>query len=152
MSVTSVLRALLAAFMLGCIVAPAGASASARHDRTETSIIRAINDARAAHDLARLSGSRGLARAADAHSASMARTHSIAHGSYRTRVRRYVRSRRVGENVAWVSRCDAAAVVRMWLRSATHRRVILSRSFRRIGVAKRSARLCYVTADFATAT
>ncbi len=153
MSVSSMLRALLAALLLGCLIAPAGASASARHDRTESSIINAINNARASHGLSRLRPSRGLARAADSHSASMARSNRVGHGEYGRRVRRYVRSKRVGENVAWMARCDAAAIVQMWLNSATHRRVMLSPTFHRIGVAKRSSpRTCFVTADFASAT
>ena len=152
MSVSTMLRALLAALLLGCLVTPAGASASARHDRTEASIIHAINDARAAHGLPRLRTNRGLARAADVHSASMARSNRVGHGAYGERVRRYVRTKRVGENLAWMTRCKAGAIVQMWLNSATHRHVMLSASFRRIGVAKRSSsRTCFVTADFASA-
>src|SRR3954465_13627951 len=103
MSVTSVLRALLAALLIGCVALPATASASAGHDRTEAAIIRAMNQVRASHDLPRLRTNRGLARAADAHSASMARSGTLSHGAYSRRVRRYVRTKSVGENVAWTS-------------------------------------------------
>jgi uncharacterized protein YkwD len=82
----------------------------------------------------------------------MRRANRIVHGAYGRRVRRYVRSRRVGESLAWMVRCDAETIVRMWLNSPAHRRVLLSPSFRRIGVAQRSsAHVCFVTADFATA-
>jgi uncharacterized protein YkwD len=58
----------------------------------------------------------------------------------------------VGENLAWMSRCDANAIVNLWMNSATHRRVLLARSFARVGVARRSSsRVCFVTADFGTA-
>jgi uncharacterized protein YkwD len=41
----------------------------------------------------------------------------------------------------------------MWLNSPGHRKVMLSPSFRRVGVGKRaSSKVCFVTADFGTAT
>jgi uncharacterized protein YkwD len=151
MSVTSVRRALLAALLLACLGAPSSAFASSRHDTTESSIIRAMNGVRANYGLPRLHTSRGLARAADAHSATMQRSNSLGHGAYSSRIRRYVRTRRVGENVAWMAGCNANAIVQMWLNSAPHRRVMLSKSFRRIGVGRRGSRKCFVTADFAAA-
>jgi uncharacterized protein YkwD len=151
MSVSSVRRALFAALLIACLGAPSSAFASSRHDATEASIIRAMNGVRANYGLPRLHTSRGLARAADAHSASMQRSNSIGHGAYTQRIRRYVRTKRVGENVAWMAGCNAHAIVQMWLNSAPHRRVMLSKSFRRIGVGRRGSRKCFVTADFAAA-
>jgi uncharacterized protein YkwD len=151
LSVIAVRRALLAALSILCVLPPAGASASARHDSTEARIVREMNKIRSAHNLPRLATNSGLARAADIHSASMARSRRVAHGAYYRRVRKYVRSRRVGENLAWMRGCDAAAIVRMWMGSAGHRHVMLSRGFRRVGVARRSAsEICFVTADFAS--
>jgi uncharacterized protein YkwD len=137
--------------LIACLGAPSSASASSRHDATEASIIRAMNGVRANHGLPRLHTSRGLARAADAHSATMQRSNTIGHGAYSRRIRRYVRTKGVGENLAWMSGCNANAIVQMWLNSAPHRRVMLSKSFRRIGVGRRGSRKCFVTADFATA-
>ncbi len=151
MSVTSIRRVLLAALLIACTGAPSSALASTRHDATEASIIRALNGVRATYGLPRLHTSRGLAKAADIHSATMQRTNSIGHGAYTQRVRRYVRTKKVGENVAWMAGCDANAIVQMWLRSAPHRRVMLTKSFRRIGVGRRGSTKCFVTADFATA-
>ena len=151
MSVTSMRRALLAVFLIACLGAPASAFGSSRHDATEASIIRAMNGVRANYGLPRLHTSRGLARAADAHSATMQRSNSIGHGAYSQRIRRYVRTRKVGENVAWMAGCNASAIVQLWLNSAPHRRVMLSKSFRRIGVGRRGSRKCFVTADFAAA-
>jgi uncharacterized protein YkwD len=151
MSVTTVRRALLAALLVGCFSTPSNAAASSRHDATEAGIIRALNSARANYGLPRLRTSRGLARAADAHSRAMRRSNTLGHGDYSRRVRRYVRTRKVGENLAWMSRCKASAIVNMWLRSAPHRKVMLSRSFRRIGVGRSGSRKCFVTADFASA-
>ena len=151
MPVTSIRRAALAALLIACLGAPASAFGSSRQDATEASIIRALNGLRAKYGLPRLHTSRGLAKAADAHSATMQRTNSIGHGSYSQRVRRYVRTKKVGENVAWMAGCDANAIVQMWVRSAPHRRVMLTKSFRRIGVGRRGSAKCFVTADFATA-
>jgi uncharacterized protein YkwD len=137
--------------MIACAAPPSGASASARHDRTEARIVREMNKLRSAYNLPRLRISGGLGRAADVHSAAMARSGRLAHGEYYRRVRRYVRSRHIGENLAWMTRCNAAEVVRMWMGSAGHRQVMLSRGFRKVGVAKRSgSNACFVTADFAS--
>jgi uncharacterized protein YkwD len=142
---------LLAALLVVCIAAPSSAPASTRHDRAEAKIIRAMNKVRASHGLPRLRTSSGLARAADAHSKVMKRTNTVGHGDFSRRIRRYVRVRRVGENIAWASGCSAQKIVNMWLNSAPHRQVMLSGSFRRIGVGKRGGSRCYVTADFASA-
>ena len=153
MSVTlPVRRGLAAACLLVCAATPAKASASARHDALEVSIIRAMNQTRAAYGLPVLHASSGLARAADAHSASMLRHNVLSHGAFSTRLRHYTRARRVGENLAWMTRCDPGSVVQMWMNSPGHRRVMLARSFKRIGVGRRAhPGSCFVTADFSTA-
>jgi uncharacterized protein YkwD len=151
MSVTPIRRAALAVLLIACVVAPSRASASSRHDATEAGIIRALNHARASYGLPRLHSNRALARAADAHSRTMRRTNTIGHGDVAKRVRRYVRTRKVGENLAWMDGCNATTVVNMWLNSAPHRKIMLSRSFRRIGVGRSGSRKCFVTADFASA-
>jgi uncharacterized protein YkwD len=150
MSVTALRRGLAAACcLLVCALVPSAAAASARHNQLETGIVKAINSVRAANGLRALSASYGLARAADAHSASMLRRNTMSHGAFGARVRRYVRVRRVGENLAWMSRCDANAIVNMWMNSASHRRVLLARTFARVGVGQRAtSRVCFVTADF----
>jgi uncharacterized protein YkwD len=153
MSVTSARRALLVASLNVCVLAPgAAAHASTRTDRLEAGIVRAMNDYRAQHGLPKLRTVRGFARAADVHSARMLRENRLAHGEVGKRVRRYVRVKRVGENLAYMQGCQPSAIVRMWARSSGHRHVMLSRSFRRVGVAQRSrSNVCFVTADFGTA-
>jgi uncharacterized protein YkwD len=153
MSVTMpVRRGLAAACLLACVAMPAKASASTRHDAVEAGIVRAMNQTRAAYGLPTLRPSSGLARAADAHSASMRRHNVVTHGAFGARVRRYVRARKVGENLAWSSRCNPGTIVRMWMKSPAHRRVMLARSFRKVGVGRRSrSNVCFVTADFSSA-
>ena len=81
---------------------------------------------------------RRLARAADVHSRSMLRADFFSHGAFSQRVRRFA-PRRIGETIAMRSRCSARGFVRMWLNSAPHRAVLLSRGFRRVGVGRRRA-------------
>jgi len=135
--------------------APAAKAAGPRLDRGERAVVRAINRARAAHGLRAMRAHRRLARAADVHTRSMLRSDFFSHGAFSQRVRHYVRFRRIGETIAMRSRCSAHGFVRMWLNSPPHRAVLLSRSFRRVGVGRRVGRLgsrraCLVTADFAS--
>jgi uncharacterized protein YkwD len=151
MSVTAMRRLSLAVLLICCLAVPSRAAAASRHDATEARIIRALNHTRASHGLPRLRAISALGRAADAHSRAMRRANTGGHGDYSRRIRRYVRSRKVGENLAWMARCDATSIVRMWMNSAPHRKVMLSKSFRRIGVGRSGSRKCFVTADFASA-
>ena len=155
-SVAPVLSTLIMLLVLSfAAAAPAAQAGGPRIDRGERAVIASINRARASHGLRRLHRSRRLARAADAHSGNMLRANFFAHGSFVQRVRRYVHVRRVGETLAMTSHCSSRAVVRMWLNSPSHRAVLLSRSFRRVGIGRRRGRLgatraCLVTADFAS--
>jgi uncharacterized protein YkwD len=147
MSVIHGRRLLLPALVCAVFAVPASAHAS-----TESSIVHAMNSVRAANHLPVLHTSAGLHRAAAAQSAHVARTHVLSHGSFSRRLRHYTHSRTVGENLAWLSSCDASQVVQLWLHSAAHRAIMLSPSFRRVGVGKRSGSgMCIVTADFASA-
>jgi uncharacterized protein YkwD len=105
-----------------------------------------------------------LARAARAHSAEQIRSGYASHDSpdgtpFDRRLQRYTRAWATGETIAWLPRSQrrqARTVVRMWLRSPTHRGVLLDRRFRRLGVGRRSGmlggrRMTVVTANFASA-
>lgn len=146
------LRGLVPALLLLVIFAvPSIASASpARQDRTEASIVRALNQVRAAHHLAPLRADFALARAADAHSAQMARTGQITHGAMGARLRRYTHARTLGETLAWYSKCDGRKIVSMWMASPPHRAILLGSQFHRIGVGRRIGQgMCLITADLA---
>jgi uncharacterized protein YkwD len=144
------------------VITPSARAASARLTPTERAVIRLMNQTRARHGLPALTASPRLARAADGHSLDMVRHNFFAHQSsdgtsFDRRVREYARARRVGENLAMVSRARRVArkVVSMWLHSASHRAVLLSRGYRRVGVAQRSGRLrglraTVFTVDFAS--
>jgi len=155
-TVACVLCALSTLFVLTLTAATSSALAGGpRVDRGERAIVRAINRARAGHGLRALRTHRRLARAADGHTRSMLRANYFAHGDFSSRVRRYVSFRRVGEAIAMSTRCSARRVVRMWLNSPPHRALLLSGSFRRVGIGRRkgslgATRACVVTADFAS--
>jgi uncharacterized protein YkwD len=158
---------LTAAPAAGLTAAPAAASPyadAAVHDALERAVVRRINAVRARHGLPRVTAQRMLARAASAHSAEQLRagytSHNGADGTpFTLRMRRYTHARSTGETIAWLApsqRRKAAAVVHMWLRSPVHRRVLLERRFRRVGVGRRSGVLggrvmTVVTANFTSA-
>jgi uncharacterized protein YkwD len=139
----------------------ATAAADPRLDGRERAMVRAINRQRAKHGVAKLSASRRLARAADFHSWEMLEADYFAHrsrdgGPFDERIRRYANHRSVGETLAMLGRCGPRAarrVVRMWMNSPGHRAILLSTSFRRVGLGRRTGdlggdRVCVVTADF----
>jgi uncharacterized protein YkwD len=141
--------------LLTAAAAPAAGAAGPGFDRGERSVVRSINKARAGYGLKRLHRTHRLARAADVHTRHMLGADFFSHGAFAQRVRRYASFRRIGETIAWTSRCSARNVVRMWLASPGHRAVLLSSKYRRVGVGRRTGRLgarraCMVTADFAS--
>jgi uncharacterized protein YkwD len=141
-------RGLLAAVL---VIAVLPCPAQAR-DHTTSSMLRAMNSVRHAHNLPSLHVNRALARAARSHSSEMARSGLFSHGAFEQRLRSYTSSRVVGENLAWMQDCNGHQAVDMWLNSPPHRQIMLSRAFRRVGVGHRhTGRGCFITADFASA-
>jgi uncharacterized protein YkwD len=138
-------------------------AASPRLERGERAIVRAINRERRHAGLRGLRASASLSRAANFHSREMLRSNYFAHpssngGAFEARVRTFTRARTIGETLAMLSRCgrgSARTVVSMWMNSPGHRAVLMSASYRRVGVGRRTGRLggnraCMVTADFAS--
>ncbi|MDQ3778592.1 MAG: CAP domain-containing protein [Actinomycetota bacterium] len=119
-----------------CLALAPGASPSGL-ESPEQSLVRAINDARAAYGAPPLRVDGALQRAARSHSNAILRTGNFTHGNWYWRLRRHgARGRTLGETIAWVIGADgtAAAIVRMWLASPPHRQTLLRRGFRRVGV------------------
>jgi len=111
----------------------------------DAQIAAGINAARAQHGLTRLRVSPALRAAAEAHSYEMARggffSHDSADGSspWKRLARFYpsagFRRWQVGETLLWYSPgVDAAVAVQEWLGSPEHRAILLTPSFREIGV------------------
>lgn len=119
---------------------------SASTDRLARAAICLINRRRVARGLRRLRLDPRLSRAARRHTRDMVQRRYFAHVSRtgrdivdRLRGSGYIGGRSswtVGENLAWGSgrRGSPRAIVRAWMRSPGHRRNMLSRSFREIGV------------------
>jgi uncharacterized protein YkwD len=130
----------IAAAMAAGALTPATPAADASV-RTDT--LRAVNKERAKHGLKKVRRSSKLARSAKAHSRKMvahnAFTHNVAgEASLLKRVRRtgYGGGRwKAGEILAWGagSRAKPKAIVRAWMHSSEHRRIILTRGFRSAG-------------------
>jgi uncharacterized protein YkwD len=152
-----------ACLLAGLFTAPLTGTATAKPhvDGKERAIVRAINRQRSRHGLSALRSSRRLARAADYHSWEMLDADYFAHesrdgGPFDERVRRFARHKTLGETLAMLGGCRAKAarrVVRMWMNSPGHRAILLSSSYRRVGIGKRTGNLggdraCVVTADF----
>ncbi len=135
-----------------CFAVPASAGASTSLARQ---VVRGINAQRHAHGLAPLRLASPLGRVAGSHSRFMARVGHLQHESAdgtsaTTRIRRAMRVRRAGEAIAFAS--DARAIVRSWMASPPHRRLLLSRSYRVVGVGVvrgtyNSYRVLFGTAD-----
>ena len=155
---TLAVSCLLTALLISPI---ATADAAPRLDARERAIVRAINRQRTKHGLVSVRSSRRLARAADYHSWEMLDADYFAHESrdgspFDQRIRRYADHRSVGETLAMLGGCgkhSARRVVRMWMHSAGHRAILLSSTFRRVGLGRRTGDLggshaCVVTADF----
>jgi uncharacterized protein YkwD len=139
----------LSSLPLLAVAVPAATAAGPSWDPGERAIVRAVNRVRARHGLPFVRPHAGLAAAADAHSAEMIAAGYFGHGAMAQRVRRYARFKRVGETLAWSRGFHARSIVRMWMRSSAHRKVLLRRSYRRIGVGRRaSSRIAMITADF----
>ena len=129
-------------------VAPAGSSATQQGMRDEAALERpllgAINALRAKHGLPRLRYSQTLARAANFHSTSMGRLGYFSHTSrdgtaFDRRVQRFYRPGpgrwSIGENLLWASpTVTPAEAIQMWLDSPSHRRILLTRGWREVGI------------------
>ena len=120
-------------------------------DSSERAVVELINSYRTRNGVPALLVGPALTRAAQAHSADMARRGYFDHGAFVTRLRRFgVRAPYVGENIASGTRPLApAAIVRMWIQSPPHRENLLDRGFRRVGVGLAGGSTLMATADFA---
>jgi uncharacterized protein YkwD len=130
------------------LAAPAAASRTAPTAGSaalEQAVLAEVNALRSSKGLAPLRWSQPLASAARAHSAAMAQrgffSHSSRDGSaFWKRVQRYYGSRgygywSVGENLLWSSPdVDAKGALRMWLASPPHRKTLLTKEWREIGL------------------
>jgi len=151
-------RHILVTFAAALLLLAGAATASAAGlNSTETSLLRAVNQTRAAHGLAAVRFDARLERAARAHSAEMLSQGYFAHGAFAQRMHTFgARGPYLGENLAWGSGGYAAprSVIGQWLASPEHRANLLRPGFRRIGIGAVSGTFqgqpgaVVITADF----
>ncbi|MDQ4030097.1 MAG: CAP domain-containing protein, partial [Actinomycetota bacterium] len=114
-------------------------------DALERALLAEVNQLRAQHGLRPLRLSTRLSAAADAHSRAMVAQGFFAHASndgtaFWKRVQRWYGPRgyaywAVGENLLWASPTVAPdQALRMWLESPPHRKNLLARKWREIGL------------------
>ena len=121
---------------------PAGTAGSARVTAvelttTESAFVRAINETRRERGLAPLTVNHDLVRAARFHSSDMVERGYFEHGTVSRRLTRFgIKTGTVGENLGWRSshRSAVPTLIDMWLRSPSHRAILLSPRFRAVGV------------------
>lgn len=104
-------------------------------------MLRELNRMRAAHHLPALREDRHMDGGASSHSRDMARRRYFAHGAWPGRVMAAAGgARSIGEVIGWrvqsSPRGEASAMVREWLGSPPHRRVLLDGDFRRVGIGR----------------
>jgi uncharacterized protein YkwD len=143
--------------LLAFSFAPASHAATTQ-SQVEQSLIAAVNELRADHNLRPLQVDAALAQAARAHTTMLLRTQIFEHGSFAERIARYGgRGPAFGENLAWGTgrRASARSVVTAWMNSPGHRANLLRPGWNRIGIGALSGRflgnadVTVVTADFA---
>lgn len=142
-------KAKISGHLPNCNVAATAASSAPRSAppvRLARAAVCLINARRATRGLPRLRINRRLGKAAMWHTHDMVRRHYFGHVSHRgrdvvdrLRGSRYLGGRfswTVGENLAWGSgsRGTPRQIVRAWMNSPGHRRNMLDRRFREIGI------------------
>jgi len=143
------LALLISVLALPLVVRPATAEATVATTRVERRVVALINAERVERGLAKLCFRTSLIRAARAHTREMAARSVLTHISQngwtpapRTRYFGYSATAcaywTVGENIACgkagTSYAQPAAIVALWMQSASHRQVLLTARLRDIGV------------------
>src|SRR4051812_10748960 len=140
----SVLPLVLPLVVLACaLVLPSAAGARSQasyRSSPERTVFQLLNDVRRHHQLPPFTFSTALRSAAREHSSDMLARQYFEHNApdetFDHRIRRHLDSSLVGENIAWGtgSYGTPEGIVSLWMHSAPHRRVILTRSLKRIGL------------------
>jgi uncharacterized protein YkwD len=121
-------------------------------DAVSLQVAHRINALRAQHGLSQLVIDGRLARAGRAQSSAMMSSRNLSHaangnsGKNRlTRLCLRMHASTVGETIGWIKYRNpakqAAGIVRWWMRSPPHRAALMSPTFHRIGVGRRTGRV-----------
>ena len=157
-------RHLASALLALALIATPAASARvavSTHTTAEQSVVKLINKQRARHGLRALKIDGSLITVARAHSRDMVRRNYFSHHSKSgtdpaDRIARAGGSGAIGEDLAWGSGSygSPSAIVRLWLNSPPHRRVLFAKDLRFVGIGRATGRFqgtsgaAVFTADF----
>jgi uncharacterized protein YkwD len=150
------IRTALSVFFVAFVFASAAQATTLSQD--ERTLLGAVNEVRAAHNLRPLRVDAALVRAARDYSSTLIRRDIFTHGSLGPRLAGYgVRGPIYGENLAWGKgeRATARGIVRGWMASPGHRANLLRPGWSRIGIGSRVGTFqgyggaTVITADFA---
>jgi uncharacterized protein YkwD len=126
-----------------CLLLPSAAGAQSQasyRGSTERVVLNLLNDIRRDHKLPPFTFNAALRSSAREHSSDMLARQYFEHDApgetFDHRIRRHLKSSLVGENIAWGTGRYASpeALVKLWMNSPTHRRIILMRDLRRVGL------------------
>lgn len=140
------LPAAMLAVAASIAVVPSAATAS---DSVSREVANRINQQRVRHGLRPLTLDGRLERAGRSQSSAMMSRRSLSHGKPNGRARltrlcRQMNAKTIGETIGWIryrsARKQAAAIVRWWMRSPPHRAALMSPTFNRIGVGRRTGK------------
>jgi uncharacterized protein YkwD len=129
--------------LVALVCVPAVSQASTRSGystSTEGQVVVLLNAIRHEHGLGTLTSSTALRKAARLHSSDMLARGYFEHNSpnetFDVRIRRFLKSPLVGENIAWgTGRYGTAeGIVKLWMHSPPHRHIILMGSLHRVGL------------------
>jgi uncharacterized protein YkwD len=116
------------------------ATKASRQAGSERRVLLLLNQIRVEHDLPPLAASNQLRDAARAHSTDMLEHGYFGHDglkeTWAARIARYLKSPLMSENIAWGSGSYGTpqGIVSQWMRSPSHRAVILTASLHRVGL------------------
>ena len=158
------LRHILPALLAVALVAAPAASARvaiSTHTTSEQAVAKLINKQRARHGLRALKFDGGLITVARAHSRDMIKRNYFSHYSKSgsapgDRIARAGGIGAIGEDLAWGtgSYGTPSAIVKLWLNSPPHRRVLFAKDLRYVGIGRATGRFlgnsgaAVFTADF----
>jgi uncharacterized protein YkwD len=146
LTIALALSGVLAAWAPGALACPGGTvgAASLTIDQGREAVVCLINKKRTANHVRPVHANEALAAAAQAHTNAMTSQNFFSHEGDGTPASRasaagYMAGARawgVGEDLFWgmAGRSTPRATVNAWMHSAPHRSVMLSRSFRQVGV------------------
>jgi uncharacterized protein YkwD len=156
MQMSTYIRRVSLVVLLAFSLVPAAQAATL--SQSERSLLGAVNDVRAAHNLRPLKVDAKLLASARTYSTAMIQQDVFTHGAFAERLTHSgARGPAFGENLAWATGTYTRArhIVRMWMDSPGHRENLLRPGWTRIGIGARVGNFLgytgatVITADFA---